>query len=381
MLMQAVIVGWQVYELTKDPLSLGLIGLAEVIPAIAVSFFAGHIVDTSVRKHVLLFAYSLMLLCAFLLFFISTDTIDILSVNKVSAIYAVIFISGIARGFSMPSAFAFWAQLIPQKIFANAVTWNTSTWQLGAVTGPAIAGFVYAVAGFSFSYLIIAVIIALAVILLSFIKKRPRPEAVVLSSLAERFTAGLKFVFKKKIILSAISLDMFAVLFGGATALLPIFSAEILFTGPEGLGMLRAAPAVGALLMAVFLTRRPPTKHAGRNLLSCVFGFGISMIVFALSKDFYLSLFALALSGGFDAVSVVTRSTIIQLMTPDNMKGRVSAVNSIFIGSSNEIGAFESGLTAKIMGVVPSVIFGGLMTLVVVLFVWIFSPKLRKLNL
>jgi MFS family permease len=381
MLMQAVIVGWQMYELTKDPLSLGLIGLAEVIPAIAVSFYAGHIVDTSVRKHVLLFAYSLMLFCAFSLFFISTDTLVFLSANKVAAIYTVIFISGIARGFSMPSAFAFWAQLIPQNIFTNAVSWNTSTWQLGAVTGPAIAGFVYAMVGFSYSYLIITVIIALAVILLSFIKKRPKPEVIEQSSLIERLTAGLKFVFKKKIILSAISLDMFAVLFGGATALLPIFSAEILFTGPEGLGMLRAAPAVGALLMAMFLTRRPPKKHAGINLLYCVFGFGLSMIVFAVSKDFYLSLFALALSGGFDAVSVVIRSTIIQLMTPDNMKGRVSAVNSIFIGSSNEIGAFESGVTAKIMGVVPSVIFGGLMTLVVVFIVWFFSPKLRKLSL
>lgn len=381
MLMQAVIVGWQVYELTKDPLSLGLIGLAEVIPAITVSFFAGHIVDTSVRKHVLLFAYSLMLFCAFFLFFISADTIVLLSENKVTAIYAVIFISGIARGFSMPSAFAFWAQLIPQNIFTNAVTWNTSTWQLGAVMGPAIAGFVYAMAGFSYSYLIITVLIFLAVFLLLFIKKRPKPDVMIQSSLVERLTAGLKFVFKKKIILSAISLDMFAVLFGGATALLPIFSAEILFTGPEGLGMLRAAPAVGALLMAVFLTRRPPKKHAGINLLSCVFGFGLSMIVFAVSKNFYLSLLALALSGGFDAVSVVIRSTIIQLMTPDNMKGRVSAVNSIFIGSSNEIGAFESGVTAKLMGVVPSVILGGLMTLVVVFIVWFFSPKLRKLSL
>lgn len=380
-LMQAVIVGWQVYELTKDPLSLGLIGLAEVIPSIAVSFFAGHIVDTSVRKHVLLFAYSLLLFCALSLFFISTDTVDFLSMNKVTAIYTVIFISGIGRGFSMPSAFAFWAQLVPQNIFANAVTWNTLTWQIGAVTGPAIAGFVYAFAGFSNSYLLIGAVIAFALALLSFIKKRPKPEVTELDSLAERLTAGLKFVFKKKIILSAISLDMFAVLFGGATALLPIFSAEILFAGPEGLGMLRAAPAIGAVVMAAFLTRRPPRKHAGVNLLSCVFGFGISMIVFAVSKDFYLSLFALALSGAFDAVSVVIRSTIIQLMTPDNMKGRVSAVNSIFIGSSNELGAFESGVAAKIMGVIPSVIFGGAMTLVVVFIVWFFSPKLRKLTL
>lgn len=380
-LMQAVIVGWQVYELTKDPLSLGLIGLAEVIPSIAVSFFAGHIVDTSVRKHVLMFAYALLFFCAFALFIVAADIAGIPDTGKVTAIYSIIFISGIARGFTMPSAFAFWAQLIPPEIFANAVTWNTSTWQLGAVLGPAVAGFVYALVGFSYSYLIITIIIASALILISFIKKRPKPEITGQNSIIEKLTAGLKFVFNQKIILGAISLDMFAVLFGGATALLPIFSAEILFAGPEGLGMLRAAPAFGAVFMALFLTRRPPKKHAGVNLLACVFAFGISIIVFAVSKNFYLSLFALALSGAFDAVSVVIRSTIIQLMTPDNMKGRVSAVNSIFIGSSNEIGAFESGLAAKIMGTVPSVVFGGAMTLVVVFIVWFFSPKLRKLNL
>lgn len=380
-LMQAVIVGWQVYELTKDPLSLGLVGLAEVIPSIAVSFFAGHIVDTSVRKHVLMLAYGLMFICSIFLFVISTDAIGFITSIKVNAIYSSIFISGIARGFSMPSAFAFWSQLIPQKIFANAVTWNTSTWQLGAVTGPAIAGFVFALLGYSMTYVIVAIITLSAIILLSFIKKRPKPEVTEENSLLERLTAGIKFVYKNKIILNAITLDMFAVLFGGATALLPIFSAEILFVGPEGLGMLRAAPSVGALIMAVTLTRHPPTRNAGRILLMCVFGFGISMLVFAVSKSFILSLSALAIGGAFDAVSVVIRSTIIQLMTPDNMKGRVSAVNSIFVGSSNEIGAFESGLAAKIMGTVPSVIFGGAMTLVVVFIVWFFSPKLRKLSL
>lgn len=380
-LIQAVIVGWQVYELTKDPLSLGLVGLAEVIPSIAVSLFAGHIVDTSVRKHVLMFAYSLMFFCSISLFFISTDTVTFFTANKVTAIYGAIFISGIARGFSMPSAFAFWSQLIPQKIFANAVTWNTSSWQLGAVSGPAIAGFVFALLGYSLTYLLVGIITLSAIILLSLIKKRPKPEVIEQSSLFERLTAGVKFVYKNKIILNAITLDLFAVLFGGATALLPIFSAEILFVGPQGLGMLRAAPSVGALIMAVSLTRRPPTRHAGKILLMCVFGFGVSMLVFAVSKSFSLSLFALAIGGAFDAVSVVIRSTIMQLMTPDNMKGRVSAVNSIFVGSSNEIGAFESGVAAKIMGVVPSVIFGGVMTLIVVFIVWYFSPKLRKLSL
>jgi MFS family permease len=322
-----------------------------------------------------------MLFCALALFVIAADVFGSISYYKVTAIYSVIFISGVARGFNMPSSFAFFSQLIPPKLFANAVTWSTSTWQLGAVTGPAIAGFVYAMAGFSASYLIIAVIILLSITLISFVRKKPVPEISVQNSMYERLTAGVKFVMQNKIILSAISLDMFAVLFGGASALLPIFSAEILFAGPEGLGMLRAAPSVGALLMAVSLTRRPPAKHAGVKLLSCVFGFGISMIVFAVSRNFYLSLFSLALSGAFDAVSVVIRSTIIQLMTPDNMKGRVSAVNSIFIGSSNEIGAFESGVAAKILGVVPSVLFGGTMTLIVVFIVWFFSPKLRKLSI
>lgn len=380
-LMQAVIVGWQIYELTKDPLSLGLIGLAEAIPAISVSLLAGHIVDTNPRKTVLLFAYSLLLFCSVSLFVISSGAISFISLNKVTLIYSVIFISGIARGFVMPSSFAFFSQLMPPKFFSNAVTWSTSTWQLGAVTGPAIAGFVYAMAGYSQSYLIIAVIILFSIVLISFIKKKPVPEPTGQNSMFERLTAGVKFVVKNKIILSAISLDMFAVLFGGATALLPIFSADILFTGPEGLGILRAAPSVGALFMAVFLTRKPPAKHAGFKLLSCVFGFGISIIIFAVSRNFYLSLIALAVSGAFDTVSVVVRSTIMQLMTPENMKGRVSAVNSIFIGSSNEIGAFESGLAAKILGIVPSVIFGGSMTLVVVFIVWFFSPKLRKLNL
>lgn len=380
-LIQAVIVGWQVYELTKDPFSLGMIGLAEAIPAILVALIAGHIVDSSNRKTVFLFAYGLLLVCASLLAMVSSDIFPFLYSNRLTAIYTIIFISGIARGFTMPSAFAFMSQLVPKELFPNAVTWNASIWQLGAILGPAVAGFVYSLFGFTSSYLFIAVLNMLGIVFILTIAKKPVPETNPDQSLAQRLTAGIRFVYKDKIILSAISLDLFAVLFGGATALLPIFSAEILFTGPQGLGMLRAAPSIGAVLVALFLTRRPPVRDTGKKLLSCVFGFGICMIIFAVSKNFYLSVFILALSGAFDAVSVVIRQTIIQIMTPDNMKGRVSAVNSIFIGSSNEIGAFESGVAAKFMGVVPSVIFGGIMTLFVVFFVLLMSPKLRNLSL
>ena len=379
--MQAVIVGWQVYELTRDPFSLGLIGLAEAIPAILTALISGHIVDTSDRKKILLSSFILMFLCTFSLLLISTDSIFVLAHHKVFAIYSVIFISGIARGFSMPSAFAFLSQLVPREIFPNAITWNTSTWQIGAVTGPAVGGLIYGYFGVTMSYGLVALMALIAIAGITVISKKPIPPIPENQSLGERVSAGIKFVFKNKIILSAMSLDMFAVLFGGAVAMLPIFAGEILLVGAQGLGFLRAAPSVGAAIMALVLTRKPPTNNAGRNLLICVTGFGLCIIVFAISRNFILSLFALALSGMFDSVSVIIRQTIIQLKTPENMKGRVSAVNSIFIGSSNEIGAFESGLAAKLMGVVPSVIFGGAMTIIVVLSIMFASPSLRKLKL
>ena len=380
-LIQAVIVGWQVYDLTKDPFSLGLIGLAEAIPSILVAIFAGHITDISNRKTVLVSSYGILFFCAFSLFFISNNISSFIHYHKLEEIYLIIFISGIARGFTMPAAFAFLSQLIPKNLFPNAVTWNASIWQLGAIIGPAVAGFIYGFFGFSISYLIVALLNAIGLGFIFTIKKKPKPAIIENQKLSESLTAGIRFVFRDKIILSAISLDLFAVLFGGATALLPIFSAEILFTGPQGLGMLRAAPSIGAVIVALFLTKHPPMKNTGKKLLGCVFSFGICMIVFAVSKNFYFSVFLLALGGAFDAVSVVIRQTIIQLKTPDNMKGRVSAVNSIFIGSSNEIGAFESGLAAKLMGVIPSVIFGGIMTLLVVFIVLLSSTKLRRLSL
>ena len=380
-MVQAVTVGWQVYELTKDPLSLGLIGLAEAVPSIITALFSGHIVDISDRKKILLSSYSLLFLCSILLFFISTNVVDLTNMQRVIYIYSVIFISGIARGFVMPSSFAFMAQLVPRVIYSNAVTWNINIWQIGAVLGPAIGGLIYGFYGVSISYLTVVILIGGAIFAMSFISKKPIPELSDHYNLSDRLTAGIKFVFKNKIILGAITLDLFAVLFGGTVAMLPVFASDILFTGPQGLGILRAAPAVGAVLMSLYLAHRPPTLNAGRNLIVSVAGFGLSIIVFAISKSFLMSLIALAFSGMFDSVSVIIRHTIIQLNTPENMKGRVSAVNSIFIGSSNEIGAFESGLAAKLMGVVPSVIFGGVMTLVVVTAVTLLSPPIRKLKL
>ena len=379
--MQAVIVGWQIYEITKDPLSLGLIGLAEAIPSISVLFFSGHITDTSDRKKIVMASVFLMTICSMLLLVIASGSIDFTDQMTVYGIYAVIFLSGIGRGFSAPSFFAFVSQLVPKENLPNAITWNTTTWQTGAVSGPAIGGLLYGIIGPTNTYVTILIFWIIAIALLIPIKKKPKPEQLESQSLIEQLTAGLKFVFEKKIILGAITLDLFAVLFGGAVALLPIFAGEILFVGPEGLGALRAAPSIGAVIMAVYMTRKPLTKHAGRNLIIGVFGFGICIIVFGLSRNFFLSFAALLLSGAFDSVSVVIRATIIQLMTPDNMKGRVSAVNSIFIGSSNEIGAFESGVAAKFLGTVPSVIFGGIMTLLIVTFVTFISPRMRKLKL
>jgi MFS family permease len=379
--MQAVIVGWQVYEITKDPFSLGLIGLAEAIPSILISLYAGHVVDRNDRKKIIFWASFGMIFCSVSLLFISTNISSLLADNRLVLIYCVIFISGIARGYLSPANFAFLAQIVPREMYPNAISWNTSNWQFGMVVGPALGGLIYGFAGVTTAYAVDVLLTLVSIGFLLMIKSKPVPQFSEEESLKESLTAGVKFVFKNKIILGAISLDLFAVLFGGAVAILPIYAGEILLVGPEGLGALRAAPAVGAVIMAIYMTRRPLTKNAGRNLLVTVFLFGLSMMLFGISKSFYLSLFALALSGAFDAVSVVIRSLIIQLKTPDNMKGRVSSVDSIFVGSSNEIGAFESGLMAKMMGTVPSVIFNSVMTLIVVVAIAAGSPKLRKLKL
>lgn len=380
-LMQSVIVGWQMYELTHNPLDLGLIGLAEAIPAILIALFAGHFADKYNRKTIILLSLITFFIGSSLLFCCSIEQLGLLKHFGVWPIFIVVAISGFARGFMYPSSIALMAQIVPRTLYANSSTWNSVLWHIGAVTGPAIGGLIYGFKGVEAAYGGVLFFVLVALLMLIPIKKKPIVKSDIEESLKERLFSGLRFVFKNQIMLGALSLDMFAVLFGGAVAMLPVFANEILHVGPEGLGVLRAAPAIGAVAMSFFLAYYPPLKHAGKSLVFAVAGFGICMIAFALSTNFYLSLILLVLSGMFDNVSVVIRSTIIQLMTPDGMRGRVASVNSIFIGSSNEIGSFESGVAASLMGLVPSVIFGGVMTLIVVSITATVSPLLRKLNL
>jgi len=379
--MQGIIVAWQMYELTKDPLALGLIGLAEALPNIAVALFAGHVADRYNRKRIILLFTLVFLIGTSMLFLFSINSLGIIKLLGVLPIYFVVAISGVSRAFLYPSIIALMAQLIPRHLYANSSTWSSTIWHIGAITGPAVGGLVYGFFGVRVAYLSVLVFLILALLLLSIVKNRPIPIQEFGESLYQRLSSGLKFVYKNQILLGTMSLDMFAVLFGGAVAMLPIFAAEVLKVGAQGLGFLRAAPMVGAVIMSIILAYRPPMVNAGRYLMIGVTGFGISIICFALSHNFYLSLGLLMLSGMFDNISVIIRATAMQLLTPDEMRGRVASVNSIFIGSSNEIGSFESGLAAKIMGLIPSVIFGGAMTLTVVGITAKMAPLLRKLNL
>lgn len=379
--MQSVIVGWQIYQLTHDALSLGMIGLAEAIPFLSIALFAGHVADKVNRKKIILLATTAFFFCAVALLLLSTHTLEVFKLVGVWPIYSVIFLTGLARGFIFPAMSAFSAQLIPKELFGNSSTWNSVTWHIAAVSGPAIGGLVYGFFGIVPAYSLVVCFTFLSVVSFAFIKNRPLPISTITETIGQSLTAGLRFVFSNQIVLSAISLDMFAVFFGGAVSILPIFADEILHIGAQGLGFLRAAPAIGSIAMSFALAHWPPFKHAGRNLLIGVAGFGLMMIAFALSRNFYLALGILMLSGAFDNISVVIRGTIIQLFTPDEMRGRVSSVNSIFIGSSNELGSFESGLAAKLLTLVPSIIFGGVMTLGVVATVYAVAPKLRKLKL
>jgi MFS family permease len=379
--MQSVVVGWQVYALTHDALSLGMIGIAEVVPFLCVTLFAGHVADIVNRKKIIVLSGLVYFICAAALLFVSTQLHPVLVSYGAMPIYLIIFITGLARGFMSPAQFAFMAQLIPRELLGNASTWNSVSWQVAEVAGPAIGGLIYGFFGVGSAYTTVVIFSAIGWIFFVAVKKKPMPERTRKENVWESLSSGLKFVFGHQMVLSALSLDMFAVFFGGAVSVLPIFADQVLHTGAKGLGFLRAAPALGAIAMSIIQAHYPPFKKAGRNLLFAVFGFGLCIISFALSKNFYLSLFILLLSGMFDNVSVVIRATIIQLYTPDDMRGRVSAVNGIFIGSSNELGSFESGLAAKLLGLIPSVVFGGSMTLAVVASVRKLAPKLRELKL
>ncbi|MCC9136471.1 MFS transporter [Pontibacter silvestris] len=382
MQIQAVIVGWQIYDITRDALSLGLIGLAEAIPSIIVSLYAGYLADIMPRKKIIMAVISVLMLCSATLLFFTTDMSHVLASYGAGPIYGVIFLSGIARGFMGPAVFSFMPQLVANKqLYTNAITWSSTTWQAASVAGPALGGLIYGFWGITVSYATDAVLVLLALVLFSLIGAKPLPENINPQNMKESLRSGIKFVFGNQIILNAISLDLFAVLFGGAVALLPIFAYDILNMGPQALGFMRAAPAIGSVSMALIMAYYPITVNAGKKMLLCVAGFGACIVLFGLSTNFWFSIVLLAVSGAFDSISVIIRSTLIHTLTPEYMKGRVSSVNNIFVGSSNEIGAFESGFTAKLMGVVPAVVFGGVMTMVVVGITALKADKLRKLNL
>jgi len=382
-LMQSVVVGWLLYNITKSVLSLGMIGLTEVIPQVGIALFAGHFVDIWDRKRIIFYTTFLLLLGSAILIVYSLPAFDFHQLLGVTPIFITIFLTGFTRGILMPAHTALLGQLVPRKLLTGAATWSGTVWQLGAVTGPALGGLVYGFFGVIPALILVFLFYLACVLLLLFIKSPGKvvvPEGST-EGIFARMKEGIHYVFNSQALLGAFTLDMFAVLFGGAVAMLPVFASDVLKVGPEGLGILRACPAIGAILMSVVLTFNPPVKHSGTLLFFSVFGFGLMMIVFALSKNFYLSALVLFLSGVFDDVSVVIRASILQIFTSDEMKGRVAAVNSIFIGSSNELGAFESGVAARIMGLTPSVVFGGVMTLLVVTFAAVKSPTLRRLQL
>ncbi|WP_434037157.1 MFS transporter [Formosa sp. 4Alg 33] len=381
--MQFIVIEWEVYSITKNPLSLGIIGLMEVIPAVSMALFSGHIVDQSEKKSLLVKCILGFSVISFGLFLLTwPKVVGGLSQNVVLySIYFLVFLGGFVRSFLGPTIFSLLSLVVPKKLYPNAATWSSSVWQMGAVLGPALAGFSIHLIGVHWSMCLIVGFSITALMALTQISTKPILNPNIGEPIMQSLREGLKFVFSTKAILGALTLDMVAVLFGGAVALLPVFAQDILKVGPQGFGVLRAAPAVGAFITMVISAYIPLNKDAGMKLLIAIFGFGCSIIVFGLSKWFWVSVGALFFSGVFDGISMVIRQTILQLKTPDHMRGRVASVNSMFVGSSNELGAFESGLTAKLMGTVTAVVFGGSMTLLIVLTTGVFSPTFRKLDL
>jgi MFS family permease len=377
--LQAVVVGWQVYAITHDPLSLGLMGLAEALPFIALSLPAGYVADRWNRRTIAVWSLGVLTLCAAGLVAFSA-TPGLLQRAGVTPIYAIIFVSGIARSLLQPARQAFGAEIIPRSMYENAITWRSSSWQTAAVVGPAVGGLLYGFAGPVASYAVGAVLTTFALVGFLVIRYEPADRELDGLPILAGLVTGLRFVWREPVILAALSLDLFSVFLGGAEALLPVFASEILKVGPQGLGILRAAPAAGAVLMGVYLAHRGPIERAGRAMLIAVATFALMIVGFGLSRSFPLSVALLAVCGMADNVSVVIRSTLLQLLTPPEMLGRVSAVNSVFIGSSNELGAFESGVAARLLGPVPAVVLGGMASLLVVVITARVVPRLRQLG-
>ena len=376
-----VAVAWQIFSLTHDPLSLGLVGLSVALPAIGVSLYGGHISDVKNRKVIALTMLYVLTLTTLMFLAISLNIGYVYRQFGTLPFYIILAIGGTASGILAPSVTAFSYQLIPNEIALNASAWRSSSWQASAIAGPAIGGLLYGFIGATGAYSVSASLTFLGTLCLWFIPSRHVPSLKEEESIYNSLRQGIKFVFQNQIIVGALSLDLFAVLFGGAVAMLPVYASDILKVGPEGLGLLRAAPAVGAVLVAVWMAHRPLRGAIGKKLFFVVFWFGITIIIFGISKSIILSVVMLAAGGGFDSVSVIIRSTLIQISTPNEMRGRVESVNMMFIGSSNEVGAFESGVAAKLLGVVPSVVFGGTMTLLSVFITSKLTPALRELEI
>lgn len=380
--MMSTLVGWWIYNLTNAPFAIGLIGLSEVVPALSMALYAGHVIDLSEKRGMLMRGVALYFAASLTLLFLSTSFTSAHVGNHVIAIliYGVIFCTGIIRSFTGPVFNVILAQVVPKNILQNATTWNQGAWLSASVSGHAIGGFLIAGLGNTGTLTVIATLIACAFIILSRLTPKPplneRGEKKTWDSVKE----GINFVFRTKELLGAISLDLFAVLFGGAVAMVPVFARDILKVGPQGFGFLNGASDIGSICVVVLLTIFPLRRRQGKVLMLAVAGFGACIIVFALSKVFWLSFAALLVSGILDGISVVVRGTIMQLKTPDNMRGRVMSVNSMFINSSNELGQFESGMASKLLGVAPSVVFGGCMTLIVVATTWFKAPGLRKMQ-
>ncbi|HMD40628.1 MAG TPA: MFS transporter [Candidatus Acidoferrum sp.] len=373
--MQSVAVGWQVYEITKRPLDLGLVGLAQFLPGILLFLVSGHVADRYDRRKLIVFCYIGFALCCALLLVTAVR-----NVRSVYYIFAVLILLGVVRSFTGPVSRAMLPQLVPEQHFENAVAWASTVFQGAAILGPALGGIIYAFFLGPAAVYVLAVIMAIVAVLCTLqIRTEEKPRAREPINLTT-VSAGIRYIWREKLILGSISLDLFAVFLGGAVALLPVYAREILLTGPWGLGLLRTAPGVGAAAMAIFLAHRPMRRKAGQIMLWCVAGFGLFTILFGLSHNLVLSLIALFFVGATDMVSVIVRAILIQVATPDEMRGRVNAVDMVFIGASNEFGEFESGLTAQWFGTVPAVVIGGIGTLAVTaIWAWRF-PELRKVE-
>lgn len=381
--MQFIVIEWQVYSITKDPLSLGIIGLMEIIPAFSMALFAGHIVDQKEKRNLFASCIAAFSLISLGLYFLTTDVIiNNWQTNSILfCIYALVFFGGFLRSFFGPTIFSLVALLVPKKIYHNAATWSTSTWKTASVSGALFGGFLISWINVDNTLLLVFILVISSLIFTFLIKKKPILNKKIGEPVSESLKAGVKFVFQNKAILGALTLDMIAVLFGGTVAILSVFAQDILKVGPEGFGLLNASISIGSIVTMLLTTYIPINKNTGKKMLISVFIFGLSIIAFGLSSIFWVSLLALFVSGAADGISMVIRQTILQLKTPDDMRGRVSSVNSMFVGSSNELGAFESGLAAKLVGPVAAVVFGGTMTILTVTSTAIVSPTMRNLDL